>query len=242
MSSPPECGPAAVVNAPVTTTANVTGTRPSASHRSDGATVPVGAPRANRSAPSETTTARPTAAIARKKWLITSQGFRWKITVSPPRGTWATIATAVNADPSRIHRGSPATRRAKTAATIVVIIVRNATTRLPNSTYEWKPVSAVGNGLSPQRGQLSQPSPDAVTRTTAPVTTTTKSEARAAYASMRNVSGETQRRRARRAAARSSALTGGRPPHPPRPRRPGPRSRRPFSPSPPRRRYALRAG
>ena len=47
---------------------------------------------------------------------------------------------------------------------------RRATTRFPNSTNAWK--SFAGKGVSPQRGQLSQPSPEPVSRTKAPEATT----------------------------------------------------------------------
>ena len=61
-------------------------------------------------------------------------------------------------------------------------IVTKAISRFENSTHEWKPFS--GNGCPGwQPGQCSQPSPDAVSRTVAPVATITTSIAAAPIAS-----------------------------------------------------------
>jgi hypothetical protein len=61
--------------------------------------------------------------------------------------------------------------------------------RFPNSTNAWK--SCSGRYVSPQRGQFSHPSPDAVRRTVAPLATMKKSAATARYESRWNVAGRT---------------------------------------------------
>ena len=84
-----------------------------------------------------------------------------------------------------------------------------ATTRFPNSTIAWK--SFAGKGVEPQRGQLSQPSPEPVSRTNAPEATTSPEHRRPRAGR----SGGT--RRARRArGARAGRLTRARPPTLPR--------------------------
>ena len=68
------------------------------------------------------------------------------------------------------HRGSPATRRDACQVARDATIPQTAITRFPNSTIAWK--SFAGNGVEPHRGQLSQPSPEPVSRTKAPDATT----------------------------------------------------------------------
>ena len=92
------------------------------------------------------------------------------MTVSPPSGICARVPAKTANAAQRSQPGSPAVRRAAIQLTRVTAIVITATTRFENSIAAWPPFS--GNGRFPQRGQLSQPSPDAVSRTTAPVVTT----------------------------------------------------------------------
>ena len=109
----------------------------------------------------------------------------------------------------------------------------SATMRLPNSIAAWPPFS--GNGLSPQRGQLSQPRPEAVSRTTAPLVTTTQSVKTATVASWTNRRADTARARTPLTTLRASSPTSTlftETPHPSRRRRgrsgraraPGPRT------------------
>jgi hypothetical protein len=64
------------------------------------------------------------------------------------------------------------------AATRVVRPTRKPTTRFPNSISAWWLCS--GRKVSPQRGQFSQPRPDPVSRTVAPLTVTRMSATSAA--------------------------------------------------------------
>ena len=106
------------------------------------------------------------------------------MTVIPPRGIWATVPSHTASATLRTQPGRADTLRALSQTTSVSTIDPNAITRLPNSMNAWPPFS--GNGVEPHRGQLSHPSPDAVSRTTAPVVTTTSSNTAEKTATRRN--------------------------------------------------------
>src|SRR3954452_5939196 len=69
-------------------------------------------------------------------------------------------------------------------------------TRLPNSTMPWKDAGATIE-VAVQRGHVSQPSPESVSRTAAPLTTRRPIATAAKMASRRKVAGETETERAR---------------------------------------------
>ncbi len=101
-----------------------------------------------------------------------------------PSGACASVPAKTTQARIFVPRPSPVVRRAPIASASVVSTVKNATTRFENSTSEWKP--RAGNG-SPgwQPGQCSQPRPEPVSRTVAPVATIRTSIATAATASRR---------------------------------------------------------
>ena len=72
-------------------------------------------------------------------------------------------------------------------------IVRNAKTRFENSTYEWKLFGSKWCGWQP--GQCSQPRPEPVRRTVAPVATISTSITAFAQARRRNELSESDARR-----------------------------------------------
>lgn len=63
-------------------------------------------------------------------------------------------------------------RRAASQAMIEKMIAPSASMRLENSMIGCQVFASVGTGSWPQRGQLSQPIPEPVRRTMAPVATT----------------------------------------------------------------------
>jgi len=114
---------------------------------------------------------------------------RWKCTVSAPSG-------ACNSVPKKMPNPSPRKpRRAAIQVTSVSRIVKNAKTRFPNSMYEWKLFGSKWCGAQP--GQCSQPSPDPVSRTVAPVATIRISITAFANARRWNDSGESAKPRRR---------------------------------------------
>ena len=93
-------------------------------------------------------------------------------------------------------RPSPGVSSPPAASASVARTVTDATARFENSTSEWYPRSGK-NTFGWQPGQCSQPRPDPVSRTVAPVATTTRSIPVAASASRRKRSGESSRERRR---------------------------------------------
>ena len=83
-------------------------------------------------------------------------------------------------------RAAPRARRR--TSTSVARIVKNATTRFPNSMYEWKLFGSKWCGWQP--GQCSQPRPEPVRRTVAPVATIRTSIPALTQASRRKASSE----------------------------------------------------
>jgi hypothetical protein len=100
------------------------------------------------------------------------------------------------------HRSTAAVRAAAIQARSESVIGKRATTRFPNSTNAWWS-SAGKNAPARQPGQDSQPRPEEVRRTVAPLTTIAYSATALAIATVRNRAGVTAkpRRRARIEAA-----------------------------------------
>ena len=192
-SSAPGCGPDAVATAPVTTISAQPTTPTMATSRSQRGATGAPRPRACPHASPATTTASATTTSASRKWDITASGCRSRITVRPPSGIWAIVPRKAASAVRRTQRGSPSTRRDASHVTSAARIPTTATTRFPNSTMAWK--SFAGNGVSPHRGQLSQPRPDPVSRTNAPDVTTSASAATEPRAIRTNRAGETGPRR-----------------------------------------------
>ena len=125
-------------------------------------------------------------ASEQSRWKETTQGFRSVSTVKPPMTAWAGM-------PERQHeRQQPhvASRRLPHAATNVATAIATSTKvsiRLPNSMAAWTSSSPWGvKDDSVQRGQVGQPSPDPVSRTAPPVTTSTTLATSVAHASGRS--------------------------------------------------------
>src|ERR1700759_208597 len=128
----------------------------------------------------------------RAEGAMTTPGARWLSTVRPPRPAWATTpsgrATANHARSLRNGRR----RIAMTNVTTVRIPTTKPTTRLPNSISAC--VLSGGSGVPPHLGQFSQPSPESVSRTPAPLSTINVSATSVALAAIRNCRGVTVRR------------------------------------------------
>ncbi len=107
---------------------------------------------------------------ASRKCDITASGWRSSSTVTPPSGIWATVPRNATSAVVRTQRGSPSTLREASQHTSAITMPTSATIRFPNSMNAWYPWA--GNGVWPQRGQFSQPSPEPVRRTNAPDVTT----------------------------------------------------------------------
>ena len=215
MSSPPECGPAAVTNAPVTTSAARNGTPRAPARRAGAGRRAPASPATSRAPTSATTTA--SAARREREQEVAHDDQRVQLRQDgdpaehalqedgqrepdrpPERGGGAGAGTRNAATPRR---------RASSAPT------RTPTPRFENSTSGWKSFS--GRNWSPQFGQSAQPSPEPVSRTVAPVTVTTRIAR--------------ERRRARGPGRRAGRPAAGRAPAPCRPAPPSddarPRSR-----------------
>ena len=214
--------------APVTTIAAQATTPTSATRRSQRGATGAPRPRAALHASNATTTESATTTSASRKCDMTASGWRSRITVIPPSGICATVPRNAASATLTTHRGSPATRREACQVASDARIPPTAMTRFPNSTIGWK--LRAGNGVEPQRGQLSQPRPDPVSRTKAPDVTTSPSMATVPAARWRKRRDDTgSRTRARRLKTTSPRFPlrprrrgGG----PARPRRTSPRARR----------------
>ena len=85
-----------------------------------------------------------------------------------PRGAWKTVAAATPNASQRTHVEAAASRQAASQVTIERVSGRIATTRFPNSTAWWWSFS--GKSLPwPHPGQPSQPRPEPVSLTVAPL-------------------------------------------------------------------------
>ena len=133
MSSPPECGPAAVTSVPETTSASAAGTSARASHADPSGDSAV-APRAKLRAPCTTTSATASATRESRKWPMTISGWSSKTTVIPPRIPCASTVNGSTTAVQRSQRGRPGTRKAAPAAISVVMPTAKPMTRFPNST------------------------------------------------------------------------------------------------------------
>ena len=120
---------------------------------------------------------------------MTASGWRSRITVTPPSGICASPPRNTPSAASLANLGSPRVLRDASHVTSANRIPTAATTRFPNSTNAWNPSS--GYGVSPQRGQFSQPRPEPVSRTNAPDVTTTSIAPSESDASLRKRLGDT---------------------------------------------------
>ncbi len=103
---------------------------------------------------------------------MTSSGWSPDVIVTRPSGACPNVPSATPAATRRAQRGTPSTRRASTAVASVRPSGTIATARLPNSIAPWTSFSGKKLPCS-QPGQLSQPRPEDVRRTAAPVSTIT---------------------------------------------------------------------
>ena len=109
-------------------------------------------------------------ASEKSRWNETIHGFRPVSTVSPPTRAWAGMLRPSQNESTRRSRrpDCQALRKVSTAMPASTKV----SVRLPNSMTEWKSSAPCGvNDSSVHRGQVGQPSPDAVRRTAPPVST-----------------------------------------------------------------------
>ena len=113
--------------------------------------------------------------IERLKWAITKPGARCSRTVKPPRTACATTPSGSNTASTARSRRNGRRVNASIAAITVITPTIPETARLPNSINACE--LSGGNGVPQHFGQFSQPRPESVSRTAAPVRTITVSAA-----------------------------------------------------------------
>ena len=161
MSAPPECGPDAVENAPVTISPSPSTAVPIVQSESR---PPATNPSWGSVARAQAMLASPSTVIASRKWLITKYGFRSVSTVIAPSGIWKSVPTATPAHSQRPRRS--ASERDTHQVTIAATIPQSAIARFENSITAW--YCAGGTGPPWQSGQSGQPRPEPLSRTKAP--------------------------------------------------------------------------
>ena len=104
------------------------------------------------------------------RWNETIHGFRSVSTVSPPTSAWAGMPSPSHSASTRRSRRPDC--QAVTKVATAMAASTKVSVRFPNSMAEWKSSAPCGvNDSSVHRGQVGQPSPDAVRRTAPPVST-----------------------------------------------------------------------
>ncbi len=171
---PPEWGPAAVAAVPAKIVSAPSGISPRTDHTPT-RSFDVGRDPGSYVARHASANAATRISSERLKCAITNPGARWFRTVKPPSTACAT--TPSGSSSARIARSRRYGRRvnASTAATTVISPTIPDTARLPNSISAWE--LSGGSGVPPHFGQFSQPSPESVSRTAAPVITISVSDA-----------------------------------------------------------------
>ena len=103
---------------------------------------------------------------------MTVSGLRPVRTVRPPSAACTTMPRKSSS--AGLRRSRRPARQAVTRAAATAAESTKVSIRLPNSITPWAPISRVTTRLwSVQRGNVGQPSPEAVSRTAPPVTTIT---------------------------------------------------------------------
>src|SRR5688572_14645529 len=180
-SASPECGPEPVTTVPSARTSAPTPQVAHPSRETSGGTSGTGAA-ADSSRANHRYDAATTSTIDRRKWAATVAGCSPWSTVNPPRTAWATTPPRTTTEAVRIARRGAHAQTARTVASARMprTPVRE---RLPNSMYLWKPSACSTVGVidpSTHSGQVGQPRPLPVTRTSPPVTTMPTSATRLA--------------------------------------------------------------
>ena len=134
-----------------------------------------------------TTTAAASISSASRKCVITSSGFSFKITVSAAQRDLRQGADEDTSARRSTHRDRPRVRRAAEPGEEREADRDRADHAVAELDERVPPFS--GNGVQPQRGQWSQPRPEPVSRTTAPVVTTRKIQISAAREILRKWAG-----------------------------------------------------
>ena len=170
-SASPECGPLPVTTVPRMTANQASPKTAIAIRRWLEVASTTGLSLARRSS----TTARQSSATLTSRWSATMYQVSPASTVMPPITPWMGMPSAISVA-SSLTLGSRAARlRCSQAVSKVVMAMTMRTKvsrRLPNSMMPCSPISGVETKDSVvQRGQVGQPNPDPVSRTTAPVTT-----------------------------------------------------------------------
>ena len=238
-SASPECGPEPVTSVPSSSTTTVSSASARAVQTSSGRTAGAVGPSGSPTRHSRYVDAQ-TSPIETRKCAATVAGFRWVRTVMPPSTAWTTTPTSGSAATATSRRGRCRRRtssRTTTSAASATIPTTDVSVRLPNSMYLWMPCGWCTTGVyepGTHSGQVGQPSPEPVSRTSPPVTTMPIWTTRLATST-----GCTQRRAASGTPGRVAAGVGvvaalttsrvGARPHPPPPGRPG--RRRPRGPA-----------
>ena len=130
---PPECGPAAVANVPLTSSARQAPAKPRPSTRSSRGTSGATCPRCSPRASSASTTAPATSSIESSRCVETIGQRRSVFTARYPSGACASVPRKIASASRRDHRGRPGVRREASHAISVTTSATPPTMRFPNS-------------------------------------------------------------------------------------------------------------